>query len=178
MCSSFPSPLGTLKMLDSQSLGFPHSPPSFSLSLCFSFMLMSTHTWMNGNLKFKHRGTSACTQICTHKHKLGTHTFICAHTDKQARANWPHTNVYPGSHMALLMHAAYVTTHIQTAMHVGITRPGSHPPSCREQVLPLASGPERQPSGAICQAVVPAPPILPELRQSACRACSLSILPG
>lgn len=45
--------------------------------------------------------------------------------------------------------------------------------SCREQVLPLAMGPGRQPSGTICQPEVPAPPILPELRGSACRACSL-----
>lgn len=141
---------------------------------------MITYTTMYEHLKFKyihlcihtnmhaHTNTQPGVPIHTHLH---THRETCTHKPATCQyAIWV-------TH-SLALACSYVTTHIHTAMHVRIARPGSRPPSCREQPQPLASGREKQPSGAICQAEVPVPPILPELRQPACRACSLTVLSG
>ena len=178
MCRSSPPQTGTFKRLTSQGIG----PSSLSFSLSLSTFHVLEHTYQNEcKLKIQMHTHLCIHTTCTPRNtQPGTHIPIHLHAHRYTWTHKPATYKYAAWVAHSLAHACSICNHrhTHTATHVRITGPGAHPPPCRERALPLASGPGRQPSGAICQAEVPAPPILPELRRWVCQACSLAILSG
>ena len=123
VCSISGLHVGTVRRLDSQSLG-----PSFPCLSVFLFYARDLRTRMNANLKFKHTHThshpSACTEIPAHTHK---HT--ARHTQTHSSTRTPATYKCVLWVTCSLAHASSIRNHTHRDSHACENHPTWLPPS-------------------------------------------------